>query len=137
MKELLTELKEDLTGVFPGLRKSDIFFTVSPDIIPGGVRFPCIGIRAGEEIEHDAMGGADEKELEVEIYYYDKLVPGDSCILNFIEKGDTIKVKLDSNTVAGYEVSPKPRKKTPIFMMYKEKELLLRRGLFYQYEREG
>jgi hypothetical protein len=137
MKGLLPLIQTALADVFTGIRTSDIFLIPDPDIIPNGTRFPCIGIKDGKVDISELMGDVLEKTLPAEIYYYDRLTPGDTCILDFLEKGDDINVKLKENYLSGYVKSTSPRSETPIKIMYTKKGLILRRGLFYQYEREG
>ena len=136
MRGLLPLIQTALAGVFTGIRTSDIFLIPDPDIIPNGVRFPCIGIKDGKVDIAELMAGAIEKTLPVEIYYYDRLTPGDTCILDYLEKGDDISDELCENYLSGYVKSTSPLSQTPIKIMYTKEGLILRRGLFYQYEKE-
>ena len=136
MRGLLPLIKTALAGVFTGIRSSDIFLIPEPSIIPDGVRFPCIGIKDGKVDISELMGNVLEKTLPVEIYYYDRLTQGDDCILDFLEKGDDIHDELTENYLSGYVKSTSPRSETPVKTMYTKKGLILRKGLFYKYERE-
>jgi len=136
MRGLLPLIQTALAGVFTGIRSSDIFLIPDPDIIPHGVRFPCIGIKDGKVDISELMAGVLEKTLPVEIYCYDRLSPGDDCILEFLAKADEISDELTENYLSGYVKSVSPRSQTPIKIMYTKEGLILRKGLFYQYERE-
>jgi len=68
------------------------------------------------------------------VYYFDKLRPGDDCILDFLDRGDEIFDALRDNLLAGYVREVSPLSATPVNLMYTKTGLILRKGLFFEYE---
>jgi hypothetical protein len=134
MRGLLAAIKTALSGVFTGLRDSDILFIPDANLLPDGCRFPCIGIKDGKMAVSEMMGGAIEKKCPVEVYYFDKLRPGDDCMLDFLDRGDEIFDALRDNLLDGYVREVSPLSATPINLMYTKAGLILRKGLFFEYE---
>lgn len=134
MRQLIQLVKTALSGVIE--RDVDILLIADPDIIPVGVKFPCVGIKDGKTDISELMGGVIEKSLPLDVYYYDKLQPGDDCIINFLALGETISAKLKKNYLSDYVKSVSPVSETPIRVMYTKAGLILQKGLSHQYERE-
>lgn len=134
MRGLLEAIKKELSGVFTGLRDSDIFFIPDANLLPEGCRLPCIGIKDGKTQISELAGDSLEKIYPVEVYYFDKLKPGDDCILDFIDRGDEIFDALRDNLLSGYVREVSPMSATPVNLMYTRTGLILRKGLFFEYE---
>ncbi|MBU1193965.1 MAG: hypothetical protein KKE62_01970 [Proteobacteria bacterium] len=134
MRQLIQLIQTQLSGVVD--RDTDILLIADPDIIPAGVRFPCVGIKDGKTDISELAGGVLEKSLPVDVYYYDRLQPGDDCITDFLLLGETISAKLTENYLAGYVKAVSPVSETPIRVMYTKSGLILQKGLSYQYETE-
>ena len=134
MRGLLEAIKAELSGVFTGLRDSDIYYLPDANLLPEGCRLPCIGIKDGKTQISELMGDALEMIYPVEVYYFDKLKPGDDSILDFIDQGDEILDTLKKNYLSGYVREVSPISATPINLMYTRTGLILRKGLFFEYE---
>lgn len=137
MKELLERLISEMEDLFPDLRNRDIHLIPNPDLLPSGARFPCIGIKDGETKVSELPGETEELTLPVEIYIYDQLKPGNKYILAFLDRGQKIRARLRNNTLDGYVQGVSPQKETPLTLMEKTPGQVLRKGLFFQYEREA
>lgn len=136
MDTLMEKNQENLYGVLDGMRNRDVFLTADPDIIPATAAFPCIGIKDGKTDFADRSGGVTSEGLNLEIYYYDKLRSGDEYHLEFLKKGKLIFERVKGNRLEGYVMDVSPVSATPIKVLYTKKGLLLRKGLFFKFERE-
>ena len=136
MKQLLEHLILQMQAVFTDLRNRDIHLLVNPDILPLGAKFPCIGIKDGRVQISELPGKTEELTLPVEIYIYDQLKPGNTYILKFLDRAQMIRQRLKDNLLDGYVRDVSPMTETPITLMTRKHGLVLRKGLFYQYERE-
>lgn len=134
MRGLFEAVKTELSGVFTGLRDSDILFLPDANLLPEGARLPCIGIKDGTTRISELMGDTLEKIYPVEIYYFDKLKPGDDSILDFMDRGDDIFDALKNNHLGGYVREVSPISATPVNLMYTRTGLILRKGIFFEYE---
>ena len=135
MRGLFEAIKAALSGVFTGLRDSDILFLPDANLLPEGVRLPCIGIKDGRMRISELMGDTLEMIYPIEVYYFDALKNGDDCILNYLDKTDDIFDALKANRLGGYVREVSPISATPINLMYTKKGLILRKGLFFEYEK--
>ncbi|OGV64130.1 MAG: hypothetical protein A2283_12425 [Lentisphaerae bacterium RIFOXYA12_FULL_48_11] len=135
MKGLLLAIKNELSGLFTGLRDSDIYLLPDANILPDGARLPCIGIKDGKTGISELPCDTLLNTLPVEVYCFDKLVSGDDCILDFLDKGKLIFDKLRGNDLTGYVREVSPISATPIDLMYTKTGLILRKGYFFEYEK--
>lgn len=136
MKELLTKIRDELKGVIPGIRDSDVFLTIDSGLIPEGARFPCIGIKDGKTLISELPAETIEKALAVEIYLYDRAIPGDERVLAYLDRGKSISVRLRENYLADYVAAVSPVSETPIKLMYNKKGLIMMKGFFFDYEKQ-
>lgn len=136
MRQLIINVKAALSGVLPDLRDRDIVLLPEADLLPEGVRLPCIGIKDGRTDFHELAAEALEVDLQLEVYLFDRLIPGDDCILDFLAQGDLVYNRLKGNLLSGYVREVSPVSATPIFLTYSKKGSILRKGFFFQYERE-
>lgn len=135
MKGLLLAVQTKLREI-SGPRDSDIFLSPDKDIIPESAKFPCIGIKDGEVDRSDLTGGVTELTLPVEIYVYDRLIKNDEAILSVLDLTAKVHEELKEGYLEDYVKSVSPGRETPIQLLYRKNGLVLRKTIFYEYERE-
>jgi hypothetical protein len=80
MKRLLVNIRGILADSIPDVRDSDIYIAVDHNVIPPGVKFPCIGLKDGEE-EHTFGASCVEREMTVDVIVYSGLSKSESNII--------------------------------------------------------
>jgi len=135
MKGLLLAIQTSLRQL-TGPRDKDVFLSPDKDIIPEKSKFPCIGIKDGSVDRSSLMGEVTDMTLPVEIYVYEKLIQNDQAILSVFDLTAGIHEKLKGNYLGEYVKSASPGKETPIQLLYQKNGLILRKTIFYEYERE-
>jgi len=135
MKDLLLKIQAQLQ-VIAGIRNTDIFLSPDADVVPEGVRFPCIGIKDGQVTRSHQMGGVVELELPVEICIYDKLVRDNQSMINVFDLAEQAHAQLRDNLLDAYVKEVEPGRETPVQLLVHTSGMLLRKILYYQYYRE-
>jgi len=135
MKALLLAVQAKLREI-SGPRDSDIFLSPDKDIIQESAQFPCIGIKDGKVDRAGLMGGVTELKLPIEIYVYEKLIKDDHAILSVLDLTQSVHGKLEDNLLGGYVKEVTASSETPIELLYRKNGLILRKTIFYEYERE-
>lgn len=135
MKNLLLAIQTQLRTI-TGIKDRDVFLSVDKDLIPEKLSFPCIGIKDGRVARTDLAGGVIELGLPVEIYIYERLIQGDDGILSLFDTAAAVHTKLSDNLLGAYIKDVSAGDETPVQLLYRPKGLILRKTIFYQYERE-
>lgn len=118
------------------VRDADVFFSLDPDIIPVSAGFPCIGIKDGPVTRHDLTGGVTELTMNVDIIVYEKVARDEMSVRTVLGLVRKIHDALDAFMLDDYVKEADPVNETPISLMYREKALILRKTIPYQYAME-
>lgn len=144
MKALLNAIKEELQGRLHGVRKSDIFITPHPNLIPAGTMFPAVGIKDGAVDREALMGNALDRDLSVSLIPYvqafpdEKSIMGTTGAMGILDLVTALHEILDGNLLdlPGMEDAFCPREKESE-MFGKPKDGLQRKIIVYNYEQRS
>ena len=135
MKDLMLAIRTQLRNI-TSVKDRDVFLSADKDLIPKTATFPCIGIKDGRVGRADLTGDVTELTLPVEIYVYEKMINGDAEILSVFDVTQAVHDQLQDNEFSGYVKAVDPGDETPVQLLYRDNGLILRKTIFYQYERE-
>ena len=135
MKELLLAIRAQLRNI-TSVKSRDVFLSADKDLIPISATMPCIGIKDGRVGRSDLTGSVTELTLPVEIYIYEKVINGDAEILSVFDVTQAVHDQLQDNELDGYIKDVSPGDETPVQLLYRDNGLILRKTIFYNYERE-
>jgi hypothetical protein len=82
------------------------------------------------------MGDRTELTLPVEIYIYQQLKVSDKEILDVFDIASQVHALLQDNYLDGYVKDVEPGRETPVQLLYQDTGMVMRKTLFYQYNRE-
>lgn len=135
MKTLLQSIQA-LLRTLPDVRRNDVFLSADKNLVQPGSRFPCIGIKDGKVTRSHLAGGVTEYELPVEIHIYEQLGSDDRAILSVFDITAKVHGLLQDNDLNGAVKDVTPGEETPVALLYRKHGMVLRKTLYYQYERE-
>lgn len=137
MKNLLLKIQTELKAI-EGIRESDVYLSVDPGIIPERVKYPCIGIKDGNVDFTELAGDAEEGELKIDLYIYEKFLKGDDEVIRIMETAEKTHTALRENYLDGYVKSVCGKSEDGIQVLYKKgmDAIILMKRISYQYERE-
>lgn len=135
MKDLLLHIKTQLQTL-DGLRALDVFLSADKNLIPPGARYPAVGIKDGKVKRRYLPGNVTELGLPVEIYIYEELGNDDRAIISVFDLTGKVHDLLSEDQFSGYVKDVEPGEETPVEVLYRKDGIVLRKTLFYQYERE-
>jgi hypothetical protein len=135
VKTLLTTIQALIRGI-DGIGDADVFISADKGLTPRGARFPCIGIKDGQVERSFLMGDRTELTLPVEIYIYQQLKVSDKEILDVFDIASQVHALLQDNYLDGYVKDVEPGRETPVQLLYQDTGMVMRKTLFYQYNRE-
>ena len=135
MDGLITAI-QDAIRTIDGIREPDVFLSPEPDVIPQSAGFPCIGIKDGRVVRSELMGGVTELTMDVDIIIYERVAREEAAIRNVFALTGKVHAALDDNLLGDYVRDVVPGNEDPIRLMYREKALILRKIISYQYFRE-
>jgi len=136
MNGLITAIQTKLREI-SGIREPDVFLSPDPDVIPQSAGFPCIGIKDGEVLRSDLSGGVTELTMNADVIIYEKVAREEASIRKVLSLTGQVHDALDEDLLGGYVKDVVPGNEDPIRLMYREKALVLRKIIPYQYFREG
>ncbi len=136
MKDLLLSIRTRLRTI-EGLRASDVFLSADKNLVPPGTRYPAVGIKDGRMQRKFLLGGVTEMILPVEIHIYEELGDDDRAIISVFDLTGMVHDLLSEDYFEGYVKDVEPGEETPVELLYRKDGMILRKTLFYQYEREN
>jgi len=135
MNGLITAIQTKLREI-SGIREPDVFLSPDPDVIPQSSGFPCIGIKDGKVLRSDLSGGVTELTMNADVIIYEKVAREEASIRKVLSLTGQVHDALDEYLLDGYVKDVVPGNEDPIRLMYREKALVLRKIIPYQYFRE-
>ena len=75
--------------------------------------------------------------LPVEIHIYEELGDDDRAIISVFDLTGMVHDLLSEDYFEGYVKDVEPGEETPVELLYRKDGMILRKTLFYQYEREN
>ena len=135
MEGLITAIQTTLKEI-DGIREPDVFLSLDPDVIPKSAGFPCIGLKDGKVQRSELPGGVTELTMNVDVIVYEKVAREEASIRKVLSLAGQVHDVLDDYLLDEYVKDVVPGNEDPIRLMYREKALLLRKIIPYQYFRE-
>ena len=135
MLNLLLAIQTELKTI-PGIRPHDVFLSPGKNFVWPGAGWPCIGIKDGGVDRSELSGGVTELGLPVEIYIYDMMGDTDRAIKSVFAIRKKAHDLLKENDLNGYVKDVEPGKESPVELLFRKDGMVLRKTLFYTYERE-
>lgn len=87
-------------------------------------------------VRSDLSGGVTELTMNVDVIVYEKVVREEASIRKVLSLTGQVHDALDDYLLGEYVKDVVPGNEDPILLMYREKELVLRKIIPYQYFRE-